>query len=295
MSQIQNYFLGCPIWANKDWVGTLFSQKAKPKDYLRQYAQVFNSVEGSNTFYALPAKEQVLRWLSDTPPNFRFSFKFPQTITHVRKLHNTQDEVKQFFQTMEPLQSRIGVYFIQLPPSFNKKGIPALKKFLQQLPKEFTYAAEVRHSDFFMYDDTEIQFNQLLEDFDVNRAMFDTSALHNLQATDVQTIEAQRKKPKMPERFIATAQHPFLRFVGHALPQENNTRLTLIAQIVAQWLSEGKHPYVFIHTPGDEFAPETCRYFHQLLTLQQSSLPIGNIAPFLGEKPKDQQEQMSLF
>ncbi|QQS30134.1 MAG: DUF72 domain-containing protein [Sphingobacteriales bacterium] len=295
MSQIQNYYLGCPIWANKDWVGSLFTAKAKPKDYLRQYAQVFNSVEGSNTFYALPNKEQVLRWYSDTPSGFRFSFKFPQTITHIHKLHRTQEEVTRFFKTMEPLQSLIGTYFIQLPPSFNRKGLPALKTFIQQLPKEFTYAAEVRHPDFFMNDETELHFNRLLEDNNINRAIFDTSSLHNIEAKDDITKEAQRKKPKMPERFVATAGHPFLRFCGHSLPPENQERLTLIAGIVANWISEGKQPYLFIHTPGDELAPQTCRLFHQLLSKQIVSFPVGNIPPFPGEYAKDHLEQMSLF
>jgi len=53
---IERYFLGCPIWSNKDWVGELFAPDAKQKDFLQQYASVFNTVEGNTTFYGLPTE-----------------------------------------------------------------------------------------------------------------------------------------------------------------------------------------------------------------------------------------------
>lgn len=295
MSQLQNYYLGCPIWANKDWVGTLFTLKAKPKDYLRQYARVFNTVEGSNTFYALPSAEQILRWKSDTPTYFRFSFKLPKTITHVYKLRHVQQELSRFFTVMEPLFERIGVFFVQLPPTFNQKSLSVLAAFLKQLPQDLTYALEVRHLDFYQNNDAETALNTLLHQNGINRALFDTATLHALPATDAHTLEAQRKKPKMPPRLLATAQNPFLRFVGHALPQQNTLRLTEIAQTTAQWLSEGKRPYLFMHTPGDEFAPQTCRYFHELLQNCHPYVPIGQIAPFANEQHQTPNEQMKLF
>lgn len=295
MSLLQNYYLGCPIWANKDWTGTLFAPKAKPKDYLKQYARVFNTVEGSNTFYALPGTEQVLRWKSDTPTHFRFSFKLPQTITHVYKLRHVQQELTRFFMAMEPLLERIGMFFIQLPPTFNKKSLPALAAFIKELPHDLTYALEVRHLDFYQNDDTETALNSLLQQSGINRALFDTATLHALPPADAHIVAAQRKKTKMPPRLLATAQNPFLRFVGHALPQQNAQRLTQIAQTAAQWLAEGKHPYLFMHTPGDEFAPQTCRFFHQLLLQCRPATPVGSIAPFAGEQSSEPNEQMSLF
>ncbi len=297
MDNINHYYLGCPIWANKDWCGALFTAKAKPKDYLRQYAQVFNTVEGSNTFYALPSGEQILRWRSDTPAHFRFSFKFPQIITHVFKLRHVQEELIRFFTVMQPLQERIGIYFLQLPPTFNFKSLPVLKKFLPLLPTGYTYAAEVRHPDFYNNPQAQDQLNQILQEQGINRAVFHTSTLHSLTATDVHTLEAQRKKPKMPDVLVATAQNPFVRFVGNALPQKNAEPLTLIAQTVVQWLQEGKTPYLFMHTPGDEFAPQTCRFFHQLLNplAQQKGINIGNIAAFAGEKEQIKPQQMNLF
>ena len=156
------YFLGCPIWANKEWVGELFSQSAKPKDFLQQYSQVFNTVEGNTTFYGLPKAETVIKWKDDTPPDFKFSFKFPQIISHTRMLVNCGAETRDFFERLAPLGERLGVFFLQLPPSFNKSALDVLEKYLSGLPDEFQYAVEVRHLDFFDEGDTEKRYNDML-------------------------------------------------------------------------------------------------------------------------------------
>ena len=61
------YYLGLPLWSNTHWKGSLFGADAKPADFLAQYAQVFNAVEGNTTFYAVPSAEMVSRWLAMTP------------------------------------------------------------------------------------------------------------------------------------------------------------------------------------------------------------------------------------
>lgn len=49
------YYLGLPLWANAHWKGNLFRNAAKPAEFLAQYAQVFNAVEGNTTFYSVPS------------------------------------------------------------------------------------------------------------------------------------------------------------------------------------------------------------------------------------------------
>ena len=85
---IERYFLGCPIWGNKEWAGELFAPDVVQKDFLKQYASVFNTVEGNTTFYGLPSEKAAMRWLSDTPSGFRFALKFPRAISHDKRLRN---------------------------------------------------------------------------------------------------------------------------------------------------------------------------------------------------------------
>lgn len=294
---MQTYHLGCPIWANKDWTGSFFTPKAKPKEYLPQYAQVFNTVEGNNTFYGLPKASMVMRWKMDTPKDFRFSFKFPKLISHVYKLQNCQKEVTHFFGSLEPLLEKIGVFFLQLPPSFNKKSLPVLEQFLQMLPQDLTYAVEVRHLDFYFNEMARQQLDELLQRFQINRAIFDTSTLHNIESENEHILTAQRKKPKMPPYFTSTANHPFLRFVGAPTAESNRTRLTFLAQTVAEWLQQKKTPYVFIHSPGELNTPFIARFFHELLKEEAAKLgvDVGNVPTFPVDRLPKLPEQMSLF
>jgi uncharacterized protein YecE (DUF72 family) len=291
------YYLGCPVWANKEWCGTLFSRRAKSHDYLRQYARTFNSVEGSATFYSLPATDTLLRWKHETPETFRFVFKFPRLITHDCQLKNMRDETLHFFNTMQPIASRIGMLFLQLPPSFGRKSLPLLAQYIGLLSADYTYAVEVRHRDFFDNANYAQELDQLLAKHQINRAVFDTATLHQLADNDELTLEAKRKKPKMPTYFSATAQCPMLRYVGHQLPEYNVERLQYLAQIVAEWIMEGKKPYVYFHSPGDLYAPQICRLFHGQLSqiLLPQGIDIGRIPPFMGELENDQAQQISIF
>ena len=89
---IKGYYLGCSIWGNKDWVGELFTKDAKTKDFLQQYASVFNTVEGNTTFYGLPSEATVARWREETSEGFRFAFKFSRAISHEKRLVNAELE-----------------------------------------------------------------------------------------------------------------------------------------------------------------------------------------------------------
>lgn len=291
--QIQRYYLGCPIWANKHWVGSFYGKEARPKDYLTQYAQVLNTIEGNHTFYGSPKAEAVLRWKQETPAHFRFSFKFPQTITHTHKLLYVEEETSKFFQILEPLHEKIGIFFLQLPPSFNKSGLPTLKKYLTSLPKSFSYAVEVRHHDFYQ-GETEQKLNALLEEMGVNRAIFDTVALQSIESEDIGIREAQRKKPKMQECLVATSVNPFLRFVGHPSVEPNVERLRYLVTHISKWIQEGRTPYIFMHEPPeDQYAPQLCRRFHQLLA---ETLPeVGQMPPWAGEQKEQIPKQKTLF
>ena len=59
-------------------------------------------------------------WDARTPSKFRFSAKFPQVITHVKKFRNCQKELELFYEAMEPLKDKLLTLLIQFPPSKNQ-------------------------------------------------------------------------------------------------------------------------------------------------------------------------------
>lgn len=294
MAELQ-YYLGCPIWSNKHWVGELFTADAKPADFLRQYSSVFNTVEGNATFYALPKPASVRRWREETPPHFKFCFKFPKTISHQLRLQDAGQETQTFLNRLAPLAERLGPFFLQLPPSFDFNEMPALESFLKLLPGEFSYAVEARHPDFFNSMPTEEKFNDLLQSLNVSRAVFDTRGLHAAEVPDddFYTLDAKRRKPKVPVRFLATNQFPFVRFVGHPVIENNEFHLLQWAGAVVKWLEEGKRPYVFMHAPDDFYAPHLARYFHALVC--KISKDAGQLPLWPSEKERTSEEQLKLF
>jgi len=287
---ITNYLLGCPIWANKNWVGELFKPKTPARDFLRQYATVFNTVEGNATFYALPAPETVSRWKEETPEDFRFCFKFSRTISHDLKLVGARDQTTEFLSRLAPLQDRLGPLFLQLPPSYGPNLLPGLEKFLRALPNEFQYAVEVRHPEFF--SNSSAQLDALLSDVGVDRVIFDTRGLHRAKTNDPSALEAKRKKPDLPVQFSSTGNRPFVRFVGHPDVAENLPFLREWAGVAAGWLAEGKSPCIFLHAPDDFYAPRLAKHFHRLLSEQSS---VGDLPAFPADQQENKQEQLSLF
>ncbi|MDZ7691642.1 MAG: DUF72 domain-containing protein [Balneolaceae bacterium] len=286
---ITKYHLGCTGWSLKEWVGTFFRDDAKPKGYLRQYSSVFNAVEGNTTFYNIPNQETVKNWKRQTPDGFKFCFKFNRTITHQKRLHQVEDEVLEFIEVFEPIDDRLGPFHIQLPPQFSPGEIDKLEKLLCILPSAFSYAVEVRHPDFFDHGRHENRLTRLLKSYNIDRVTFDTRKLHSMKSDDSSIKKAQKKKPKVPVRFDTTGSRPFVRFVGANDAINNEPYLKEWAIMVADWIKEGLHPYVFTHAPDSARQPPIARKFHQLLSelIELNPMPAWPI--------ENQDEQLGLF
>lgn len=257
---IASYHLGCPIWAKKEWVGELFSDDAKPRDFLPQYSSVFNAVEGNTTFYGVPSRETVERWVRDTPDTFRFCFKFPRAITHFKRLRDTAVETGEFLDALEPLGDRVGPLFLQFSPSFGPAELPELDRYLGELPDRHTYAVEVRHTDFNRA--AAAPLHDVLDARGAERVLFDARGLHAAVADDPVVREAQQRKPSESSPFHPIGRNPFVRFIGHPDVDQNRPLLAEWAELIAHWIGEGRDPYFFVHAPDDFYAPRMARIFH---------------------------------
>jgi uncharacterized protein YecE (DUF72 family) len=104
-------------------------------------------------------------WAKRTPKNFKFTAKFPRSITHEKRLKHVDKEMEQFFEAIGPL-------LIHLRPSLQiHEGLQSLRELVMELDTRFRYAVEVRHSswfqdlayNFFANNDTCMVWNQLAE------------------------------------------------------------------------------------------------------------------------------------
>jgi uncharacterized protein YecE (DUF72 family) len=146
-----NLFAGTSGWAYATWKPGFYPAGVPSKNFLAAYAARLNSVEVNYTFRSLPTEKMLSNWLAAVPEGFRFSFKAPQRITHIRRLRDSAADVDQFLASIEPARAagKLGLVLFQLPPNF-KADHERLATFLEVLPANTPpIAFEFRHESWF--------------------------------------------------------------------------------------------------------------------------------------------------
>jgi uncharacterized protein YecE (DUF72 family) len=140
------YYVGTSGWNYPNWQELFYPKGLKSTEWLNHYAQYFNSVEVNNSFYALPKKENLKRWVRLTPRDFIFSVKVWNVITHKRRLVNCQENLSLFLENISILKDQMGAILFQMPPNF-KMDLELLKSFIKILPKGWRYTFEFRNPE----------------------------------------------------------------------------------------------------------------------------------------------------
>ncbi len=255
------YYLGCPLWANEQWRGSLFDAQCPASDFLAQYSRYFNAVEGNTTFYANPAPATVLRWQAQVNPQFRFSLKVPKLISHQLQGQERFSALTQWLELLQPLRSQIGLLHLQFAASqcvTTDTDFPAL---LRQLRQFASCAVEVRHAALFSKGPAEQHLHHLLRDAGCERVVLDSRCLFAQPAATAALAEAQRKKPQLPVHVTALGPAPMFRFIGVSDLAANRAFYQPWLHKMAQWLAEGRTPYAFFHTEDNISAPLLARQF----------------------------------
>lgn len=145
--------MGCSGWAYPTWKPEFYPPKTSPKRMLEHYATRLNSVEVNYTFRHLPSAATIEGWLSQIAADFRFSFKAPQRITHIKRLKECSEALSVFYSALLPVirADRMGVILFQLPPNL-KADRDRLAAFLKEAAPEsgsLRVAFEFRHASWF--------------------------------------------------------------------------------------------------------------------------------------------------
>lgn len=255
--------LGCPVWACGEWADQVYPPRTPRKDWLKWYSRTFNTVEGNSTFYATPSPQITKRWAGQVAPGFRFSLKFPGEISHQLELVNAQEPTAQFLKAIEPLAAaeRLGPTFLQLGPNFGPDRLRVLSRYLHTLPRDLSWAVELRHHGWFDSGDNEHRLNELLLRHHIDKVLFDSRPLFQSPPDDEIESESQSRKPQTPVRQTVTGKHPMLRLVGRNRVELTDRFFDQWAPIVAGWIRDGLQPFVFTHAPDDALAPQLARRF----------------------------------
>jgi uncharacterized protein YecE (DUF72 family) len=250
------------MWTHAPWQGRFLPHPLPPRERLHAYATWCNAVEGNTTFYATPARTTVEMWAGQVEPDFRFVPKVPKVITHERRLHKAEEELRTFLTAMEPLGSRAHALWIQLPASFAPADLGSLASFLLRAPSAFRYAVEVRHPAFFEEERSTRLLERVLGRVGAEWVPFDTVTLFQTPATSYGEREAWLSKPRAPRRTRALTQYPIVRYIGRDDVDVTVKGWQYLADQAAEWLREGRSPTIFLHTPDNAESLPLARRFH---------------------------------
>jgi uncharacterized protein YecE (DUF72 family) len=140
---LQKLYVGCSGWSYDTWVGHFYPANLDHRDFLKYYSQVFDFVEIDSSFYRPPNLFMTKKWARITPDNFRFAAKFPRSITHEKRLADSEKELRYFLDMMRPLQNKLLALLIQLPPTLSvNEGLKKLETLVDLLDPHFRYAIE---------------------------------------------------------------------------------------------------------------------------------------------------------
>lgn len=132
--------IGTSGYSYSDWVGPFYPEGMKKNVFLSFYSSHFNIAELNFTYYQQPSESIINRMVDITKPDFYFSIKTHQTMTH--KITSAwKRDAKEFIDGISTLISsnRLKSVLMQFPYSFhysteNRKYLSAICNELSFLP-----------------------------------------------------------------------------------------------------------------------------------------------------------------
>jgi uncharacterized protein YecE (DUF72 family) len=141
--------IGCSGWNYGHWRERVYPKGLPPQRWLEHYATLFDTVEVNATFYRLPSRAAVARWVEQTPPDFVFAVKASRYLTHIKRLTDLGTGLERFYERIEPLveSPKLGPVLWQLPENFHRND-ERLASALARLPPG-RHCFEFRHASWF--------------------------------------------------------------------------------------------------------------------------------------------------
>jgi uncharacterized protein YecE (DUF72 family) len=126
--------VGTSGYMYRHWRGVLYPEGLAQRLWLARYASFFDTVEMNATFYRLPTPRAVERWRDAVPPAFTFAVKGSRYLTHLKRLLDTDEGLRRFYEPVALFGPKLGPVLWQLPPHM-KPDAERLDRFLSHLPR----------------------------------------------------------------------------------------------------------------------------------------------------------------
>ena len=255
-------YLGATGYNMKPWVGSWYPATCKEKDFLKYYGLQFNTIEHNTTHYRIPDAATVARWAEETPADFRYCPKIPQSISHARDLGVNGGEIALFAHAIRGLGPKLGPCFLQLPPYFSTGDLTRLAQFFRVFPGDVPLAVEVRHESFFTANSSAEAFFDLLQSRNAATVITDVAGRRDV-------CHLRLTQPTV-----------LIRFVGNNLHPTDYTRIQSWAQRLSQWFDQGlKAAYFFTHEPDNLLAPDLAAFCAEAFGAQMPGVVLRGPKP----------------
>jgi uncharacterized protein YecE (DUF72 family) len=236
-------YIGTSGWVYNHWRGRFYPQRLSQAKWLEFYNQHFTTVELNNSFYHLPSEKAFANWLERSSPGFVYAIKVSRLITHLKKLRNVEDALKNFFSRARILGEKLGPLLYQLPPNIPRND-KVLETFLYLLPPELCHVFEFRHKSWL----DEGVFT-LLRERNIGFCIYDM--------------------PEFTTPVVSTADFAYIRFHGSTSLYGScytDTELEEWAKRISKLDRGLKAVYIYFNNDAQAFAIENARTLQDKLT-----------------------------
>ena len=252
--------VGTMGWSYEDWAGAFYPEGTPAREYIRLYAQTFDTVEIDSTFYGTPRENQVRQWAQITPDGFTFCPKVPRVITHDMRLRDVGEPLAEFARVMRLLGAKLGPVLLQMPPDFTRHELDNLRAFLPTLQNvdgaSLRFAIEFRHRSLIGAD-----VSQMLTAHNVALALTDYAG--------------------MPRRFELTADFLYMRLIGRhgdyprhdRLYGDHTVHMQTWANAILTHQTRFQSAHIQCNNDYEGYAPTTANRFKQMLGLTVNANP----------------------
>jgi uncharacterized protein YecE (DUF72 family) len=237
-------YVGCAKWGRTEWIGKIYPEGTKEAKFLDHYVEHYNSIELNATHYKIYPPSIIQKWADKAEgKDFLFCPKVPQTISHYSSFVNIDDKTNAFLEGIFAFGKHLGPVFLQVSDKFTPKRKESLFNYLESLPRDIQFFAEVRNPEWFANKEENEKLVSILGKLNVGYVVTDTAGRRDCLHTNLTVPKA------------------FVRFVGNSLDKTDFVRIDEWVNRIKYWLDNGlEELYFFMHMHDEAYSPELSSY-----------------------------------
>ncbi len=275
-------YFGSSSWKYAGWQGIVYnrtypSKKAFERECLSEYSGLFPTVCADFALYDFPVGEQMRIIHDTTTDDFRLSLKVTDRITVKRYPNlprhganagrenpdflNLELFEDAFLRPVEALRKKRGVIIFEFSAFYPNSGITyerfvtLMDDFLARLPKEFSYAVEIRNKEYLTSD-----YLTMLSDRGVAHVLNSWTKMppiiEQIQLAGVLSAKFSVARALLkPGRSYQEAVEMFQPY--DSIREENPALRLGLAETVQRCVAEGRQLYAYVNNRAEGNSPKT--------------------------------------